>query len=107
MLAFFINVFSKAFKRRKLSQIIFIEALFLIGLQPQFLFFYTDPFHSYFLTSLLCCLAIIKSSSKKIYPWFLLVLFLTLLPKLESLFLSISLLLYSYCLSIPYFRQNK
>lgn len=60
---------AKHLRGEKLSQIIFIEALFLIGLQPQFLYFYTDPF-TFFLTSLLCYLAIIKSSSKKIYPWF-------------------------------------
>ncbi len=56
-------------KGKKLGQIVFLESIFLFGLQPHFLSFYSDP-ATFFLMSLLCYLTIINSGKAGFFRWF-------------------------------------
>ncbi|MFK4839300.1 hypothetical protein ACI1UE_06305 [Lactococcus petauri] len=56
-------------KGEKLARIVFLESLFLFGLQPHFLSFYSDP-ATFFLMALLCYLVIINLDKAGIFRWF-------------------------------------
>ena len=61
---------SKLLKDEKLAQIVFLESFFLFGLQPQFLYFYSDPI-TFFLMSLLCYLVIKNRERSGFIRWFI------------------------------------
>ena len=61
---------SKQLKDEKLAQIVFLESFFLFGLQPQFLYFYSDPI-TFFLMSLLCYLVIKNRERSGFIRWFI------------------------------------
>ena len=73
-------------KGKKLAQIVFLESIFLFGLQPHFLSFYSDP-ATFFLMALLCYLVVINLDKDGIFRWFAMDFFLVLLTKLECPFL--------------------
>ncbi|XHB95198.1 hypothetical protein AAFF39_08860 [Lactococcus garvieae] len=75
-------------KGKKLAQIVFLESIFLFGLQPHFLSFYSDP-ATFFLMALLCYLVVINLDKDGFLDGLLLDFFLALLTKLECPFLFI------------------
>lgn len=72
----------KYLKGEKLAQIVFIESFFLIGLQPQFLYFYTDPI-TFFFTSLLCFLVVKYTYKKYLIWWFVIGLIFSIAYKIR------------------------
>lgn len=61
---------SKLLKGEQLAQIVFLESFFLIGLQPQFLYFYSDPI-TFFLMSLICYLFIENRERSGLLSWYM------------------------------------
>ncbi|MEJ7395964.1 hypothetical protein WL334_12070, partial [Staphylococcus epidermidis] len=69
-------------KGEKLAQIVFIESFFLIGLQPQFLYFYTDPI-TFFFTRLICFLVVKYTYKKYLIWWFVIGLIFSIAYKIR------------------------
>lgn len=61
---------SKLLKGEQFAQIVFLQSFFLIGLQPQFLYFYSDPI-TFFLMSLISYLVIKNRNHLKFFNWYM------------------------------------